>query len=454
MRIDRLQDGTQWLIWKFQMRQILEAGKMYDVVTGDESLPDLIEVAAAEGVPANDNRAEIQTWREKDAKARRTIAVALGRQPTMQILNCETAKEMWTTLKGIYEQSSQTNIVFLQQKYYAFTKESGDDIATFLSKLMEIVQQMGDQNEAVSNSMVIAKILMALPAEYNHFHSACESTAAADRTMANLRTRLLTEELRLKSQGKVEKVEAFVAKKSFSKKGNAKKDGQSSKQYGKSNKEAKPKGTCFACGEKGHWRRDCKKNKTDSKRDERTSSDAFVCMASTSTGEKDAWLMDSAASDHMSHRRDWFQDFKEISSTVTIGNGMKIMAKGRGNINILAFNDNEWIQRQIRDVLYVPEMHINLFSSGRVMDHGHQLRSNSKRCEILKDGNIVAVGVGRDALYQMLFKVVETAIVDVAMANVAIKKVSLQSWHERMEHQPHSATRKEVFAEKRHRFCG
>lgn len=122
------------------------------------------------------------------------------RQPLLQIMNCETASEMWETLKSTYEQASKSNTIFLQQKYYGFTKDPGDDITTFLSKLTEIVQQLKEQKDVISDSMVMTKTLMALPPEYNHFHSAWEATSAENQTMANLRARLMAEELRLKAQ--------------------------------------------------------------------------------------------------------------------------------------------------------------------------------------------------------------------------------------------------------------
>lgn len=56
---------------------------------------------------------------------------------------------------------------------------------------MEIVQQLKDQDENISDLMAITKTLMSLPAEYNHFHSAWESTSAENQTMANLRARLI-----------------------------------------------------------------------------------------------------------------------------------------------------------------------------------------------------------------------------------------------------------------------
>lgn len=153
------------------------------------------------------------------------------------------------------------------------------------------------------------------------------------------------------------------------------------------------------------------------------SSDAFACVSSISAGDKDAWVLDSGASDHMSHRREWFENFTEISVDITIGDGTKIKARGKGDINILAFNGDEWIRKHMVNVLYVPDIHLNLFSSGKAMDRGYQFRSDNKRCELVMDGAIVAVGARREKLFQMLFKVVQPLLDDQAIANVAMKKV-------------------------------
>lgn len=48
------------------------------------------------------------------------------------------------------------------------------------------------------------------------------------------------------------------------------------------------------------------------------------------------------------------------------------------------------------NVLYVPEIQVNLFSSEKAMDRGYHLQSDSKRWELLKNGNVFAVGVRRD----------------------------------------------------------
>lgn len=434
MNIEKLEGNANWLTWKFQIRQVLEACDLFDVVDG---------TVVAPAVGSENYAATLLAWRKRDAKARRTISTTCQKQPLLQIMNCETANAMWVTLKSTYEQASKSNILFLQQKYYGFTKDPGDDIATCLSKLMEIVQQLKDQKESISDSMVMTKILMSLPAEYNHFHSAWESTSAEDQTMVNLRARLMAEELRLKTQGQSENAEALMAKRNFSKKNfNAKKKGKSSEQSNKEKNKGnniKQKGNCFLCGESTHWKRDCPQNKKNNSnknnKQENTSSDAFVCHGSTSGGDKNTWVLDSGASDHMCHRREWFTSFVEMTSYVTIGDGKRITAFGRGEIALMAFDENKWVRRRMVNVLYVPEIHLNLFSSGAAMDRGYELQSDNKRCKLLKDGNVFAVGVRREKLFQMLFKIEEPLEIDGAIANVAIKKTSIRAWHERLGHQ-------------------
>lgn len=79
---------------------------------------------------------------------------------------------MWASLKNVYEPTSVSNVLFLQQRYYSLTKEPADDMATFIAKVLDVVQQLNDLNSDISDSMMMTKIQMALPPEYNYFHSA------------------------------------------------------------------------------------------------------------------------------------------------------------------------------------------------------------------------------------------------------------------------------------------
>lgn len=85
----------------------------------------------------------------------------------------------------------------------------------------------------------MTKILLTLPEKYKHFSVAWDSTPSSERTIDNLRARLLKEQEKSKANGKDTKI-AFNALR---------------------NQHKKTTTSCFTCGQQGHLKKDCNKNK-------------------------------------------------------------------------------------------------------------------------------------------------------------------------------------------------
>lgn len=113
--------------------------------------------------------------------------------------------------------------------------------------------------------------------------------------------------------------------------------------------------------------------------------------------------------------------------------GESVGALGRGDINVLAYNGNRWVEKHLSQVLFVPNLRYNLFSAGSALDKGLLQISTAKGCRFEKDGTTVAVGVRKHKLCEMQFKILIPEG-DKMEASLAIKG-SLQSWHERLVHQ-------------------
>lgn len=423
VKIEKLQDGSQFSMWKFQIKVLLKASEIFGLVNGDRIKPER---------DAANFEAENKIWNKADCKAQKFIVSTVGQQPLQHIMNCETARQMWLKLEAVYEQKTQTNIHLLQQRFYSYVRDPQDSMATYISKLETIVKQLQDLGENISNSMVTTKILMTLPPNFNHFNTAWESTAEKDRTLENLTSRLVMEEARLLSQDSVEFGGALAASKYkvYSK----------TPQRSEHRTNVKP-GKCFQCKKKGHWKQNCplrNVNKNHSNSSHVAKGDAFIseAMLNEQLAICDEWFLDSGASDHMTNRREWFVTFNNLSKPipVRVGNGETIYAYGKGEINVLAFNNAEWVEKHLSNVLFVPEIRLNLFSSNCALDKGLKLESDQNRCLLTKNGHIVAVGVRKRKLFQLMFKVESTNNDDVAVYS-AVKQSSLQLWHERMGHQ-------------------
>lgn len=231
VRIEKLQSVDKWPMYKFQIRVIMKANELWEIVSGESPMPKKKD---------GDNQGvfdeKLKNWRLKDSKAQKHIVTSLGQEPMLHVMNCETANEMWKKLETVYEQKSQTSVHMLLEKYYGFTKDPEDNMAVHVSKIRNLVRQLKDSGEVISDKMVIARVLSTLPSELSYFQSAWESTAATDQTIENLTSRLSTEELRLESKFANESADALVAKK-----------------YGASGRLVK----CFNCGKRGHIKRNC-----------------------------------------------------------------------------------------------------------------------------------------------------------------------------------------------------
>ena len=414
IKIDKLQSIEQWSCWKFQVKIILKANDLWDIVSG----------ATQEEMTEAMFDTELKRHSRNDSKAQKIIVISMGHEPMLHIVNCKYACDMWEKLESVYEQKSKTSIHLLQQRFYSFSKEPEDSMALHISNLEKIVQQLKDLGESVSDSMVITKILMTLPSNYNHFYSAWESTHVENQTLNNLTARLMMEESRMETVRSSECSEALYANKK-----------NSAKQWKKN--KAKKTGKCFLCKENGHWKSECPK-RLNEKHLNKKKGDAFISetLNSTVIDEDDCWYLDSGASDHMSKRKEWFVNYTKFYEPmpVRIGNGDRIYAYGKGDINIIAYNNNECImEKHLSNVLYVPEIHLNLFSSSCPLDKGLKLVSDNKQCELKKDNVTVAVGIRDNRLFKLLFKVVQNERV---FSNSVVSETdSLKTWHEKLCHQ-------------------
>lgn len=213
-------------------------------------------------------------------------------------------------------------------------------------------------------------------------------------------------------------------------------------------------GRCYICGKDSHWRRDCpERSKSDRERSnalccESTSQALIVC------GDKNAWYLDSGATEHMSPNISIFRNYRRIAEhPVRIGNGQIIYAAGKGDVDISVYNGERWTDKYLENVLHVPDLFANLFSQGKVLDKGYKLNSDKEHCEFVRDGVRISVGVRERGLFKMLMKAKENKCTSVraqcmvgesteptesALASATVKsnKVeSLRLWHERLAHQ-------------------
>ncbi|UYV73291.1 hypothetical protein LAZ67_10002537 [Cordylochernes scorpioides] len=418
-------NGDNFHLWKFQMKIILEAKDLLSITDGSEVKPEIEDIA------------KFSNWKKKDAKSKMLITTALEFKYLQQIVNCQTSAEMWKKLSTIYELKSETNKYLLQQRFFEYKMNPNDNIATHISKVETLAQQMKDLGEPISDVALITKIICSLPDKYKNFITAWDSVSSEEKTLENLTARLLKEESlqdHWDSSGNSKPDNALMTFSKFNRNSTASNKQQ---QHQQSIKDKKKNTHCGYCKKKGHWWKECYKRKEEQKGQQPSSSSrddscAFSAETSAFLAEtKDSWIADSGATDHMTFRREWFSTFEEIpegAHPVCLGDGKKIYAKGKGNIDILSYVDSQKINATLLDVLYVPELETNLFSISTATKHGLTLICKGNQIKLTKNSKVLVTGIKDNSnLYRIFIKAKQSSQTHVA-------QLSLDIWHQRMGH--------------------
>jgi len=156
--------------------------------------------------------------------------------------------------------------------------------------------------------------------------------------------------------------------------------------------------------------------------------------------------MDFGATDHVTHRSDWFTSFEYFKTPAKIYLGDKsMMDTVRKGIKIEMYVNEKWLLGKMENVLFVPTARRNLFSVTSVLNKGIKFNSSKDSCEFVKNGVVKARDVHANQLFKMAIHVRQSEKSCIEEVNLSSRN-SLHTWHEHLGHQNKAC--KEVSQEK------
>ena len=164
---------------------------------------------------------------------------------------------------------------------------------------------------------------------------------------------------------------------------------------------------CYKCRTKGHIAPDCRmkkrNNETKKQESDKTNEDKAECVmtcmeianVSDEIGnekeeDRGIFIANTGASTHMIKSDKGMFDVEKFEGYIKIGNGQKLLCKKKGKIKVKVRQKNEKdVICVFEDVMFVPDLWVNLFSVGKALKHGWKLGSEKETMMIEKNGKII-----------------------------------------------------------------
>jgi len=198
-------------------------------------------------------------WDQKDARAQSIIFGSLCREYQTMVRDKITSKEMFDTVKTIFEDKSSSRQVALQTQLMNFKFDESKDLVQQFFEIQQIAKNLSDIGVTMQDQFVISKIISSLPlnARYQAFKESWASVPSSDQNLPTLLNRFKSMEQDRRTI-KIMKNDANKnVNKAFFNQGGQNRP--SSNKFKKMN-DFKKKTKCHLCKEFGHWKRECPLN--------------------------------------------------------------------------------------------------------------------------------------------------------------------------------------------------
>ncbi len=364
-------------------------------------------------------------------KAKGLMIMCVEEQHIQTIESAANAREAWSTLANLYQQTSTANLLQLKRQLNTLEKKTSETITQYVARARDIANQIhAATGQEVSATDMALAVLSGLPSEYSMVKTVIENMTEVPAVGVIQSKLLLVEKQLPASDGDT----AYYTRVDQARRP-SRQSGPGRQQGGYSTIK-----TCYYCHKRGHLKKDCRKLKADEdqRRDSRQSASrgeiGLMAISNQCTFiNKSDWVLDTGATRHLTGNKDLLINPRPVTQEliITFGNNSEGAAKAVGDVVLLdTCSANKRLI--LRDVLYVPEAKTaNMLSISTAQKAGACFVIDSDGCKLFYDRELLVTAKERNGLYIISGKTTKT---HQESAMLAHSKETAEEWHQHFAH--------------------
>ncbi|KAE8735860.1 Cytochrome P450 90B1 [Hibiscus syriacus] len=311
----------------------------------------------------------------------------------------KTTAGLMAALSSMYEKPSASNKVHLMRRLFNLRMTEGASVAQHLNELNTITTQLSSVEIEFDDEVRALILLSSLPDSWNATVTAVSSSSGNSKLkFDDVRDLVLSEEIRRRESGEASTSSAL----------HTESRGRTSERYSnrgrsKSRREKSRTGkkdfTCYNCGKKGHFKRDCRALKKDTGAQESANvteetGDAMILSVNSPI---ESWILDSGASFHSTPCQEIMENYVSGDfGKVHLADDETLKIVGKGDIRLKLPNQTTW---KLTGVRHIPGLKRNLISVGQLDGEGYSTTFSGCEWKITKGALVIARGKKTGTLY-------------------------------------------------------